>query len=57
MKQKTYLAPATKVFKVEPYLLNTISNPTATNVEGLSVSNEVYEDEGRSRRGISVWDD
>jgi hypothetical protein len=58
MKKTVYIAPATEIVKLQAQqLLNTISNPqTVTGAEGLGISTENYEDEGRSRRS-SLWDD
>ena len=57
MKKTVYIAPSTVIVKVQAQqLLNTISNPTGTNVEGLGVSSEAYEDDVRSR-GVNLWDD
>ena len=58
MKKIAYIAPATLIVAIDaPQLLNTISNPTGTNVDGLGVSDEDYEDDGRSRRTRNIWDD
>ena len=57
MKKIAYIAPAVQVMQIHTeQLLNTISNPTKTNVEGLGISDTNYEGEVRSR-SYSVWGD
>jgi len=57
MKKIAYIAPAVQVMQIHTeQLLNTISNPTSTNVDGLGISNESYEEVGRAR-GASIWGD
>ncbi len=59
MNKKEYIAPATDIYKVKVgQLLNTISSATSTNVDGLDVSDEEYEDVGRARRRYrNAWED
>ena len=58
MNKKAYITPATDIVCLKTESFIAASELTGTNQEGLGVSNEEYEDEGRSRRrGHSVWDD
>lgn len=57
MKKNLYIAPATEIFTLKAEQLLTASPLGTTNVEGLGVSTETYEEEGRSRSGSSLWDE
>lgn len=57
MKKNAYIAPTTNIIHVKiGHILNTISNPTKVNIEGLGISSDNYEDEIRSRE-LNIWDD
>ena len=55
MKKTVYIAPKTIVCLIEGQeLLNAISSPSGTNVEGLGVSTENYD--GETRTKSNDWD-
>ena len=58
MKKTEYIAPQTFEYQIQgEVVMNAISNPTTTNLssEGLGVSGDDYEDEGRVK-GFDDWD-
>ena len=56
MKKTEYIAPQTFEYQIQgEVVMNAISNPTTTNLSGLGVSGENYEDEGRVK-GFDDWD-
>lgn len=58
MKKTVYIAPQTNEYQIQgEVVMNAISNPTTTNLssEGLGVSGDDYEDEGRVK-GSAGWD-
>ncbi len=59
MKENQYIAPAIRLATLEASQMLTASL-TGTNTEGLGVSSEAYEDEGRvksERSDYNVWDE
>ncbi|MCR5179865.1 MAG: hypothetical protein K6C30_01430 [Bacteroidaceae bacterium] len=58
MKKIQYTTPYISLFQVEPNGM-LAGSLTGTNTEGLSVSNENYEDEARVKKVVDydVWDD
>jgi len=60
MEKKTYIVPQTTVCLIQgQVLLNTISDLHSTNTKGLGISDEDYEDEGRTKdAGVwGLWDE
>lgn len=58
MKKTVYIAPQTNEYQIQgEVVMNAISNPTTTSLssEGLGISSDIYEDEGRVK-GSSDWD-
>ncbi|MCR5821115.1 MAG: hypothetical protein K6F94_09270 [Bacteroidaceae bacterium] len=47
MKKIQYCSPAIEVCQIEPQTMISVSDLTSTNIDGLGVSSDAYEDEAR----------
>lgn len=60
MKKTKYIAPQTQIILLQGQeLLNSISALTSTNVDGLGISDDDYEDVGQSKDSGDwgdIWD-